>query len=108
MRSWPGVVDRTVITHISGVDDAAATHRIVLRKPGPLMLGSAGIDVTRVTSSECIVTWWENVHLAGPLPTRLTNALLDPALVLMVAFTLRRVAREAESPAALPCSSRSA
>lgn len=99
MYSHPGIVDRMEVV---GLDRPAAgsvgseRHSLVLRKAGPLLRGTAGIDVEPVDHASSLVTWWEEVALAGPLPARLTSPLLAVPLGLMLRLALHRVARELE------------
>ena len=100
MYSHPGIVDRMEVV---GLDRPALgssgseRHSLVLRKAGPLLQGTAGIDVEPVDHASSLVTWWEEVALAGPLPARLTSRLLAVPLGLMLRLALHRVARELDA-----------
>lgn len=98
MYSHPGVVDRMEVVRLERPHPTAPggdeRHRLVLRKAGPLLLGTAGIDVEPVDHASSLVTWWEEVYLAGPLPARLTAPALSVPLGLMLRLALHRVARE--------------
>ncbi|WP_159621287.1 SRPBCC family protein [Ruania rhizosphaerae] len=59
----------------------------VFEKVGPVLLGSATIQVSPLGPRTCRVDWTEDVHLARPL--RLLHPLLAPALHLMTARALR-------------------
>lgn len=101
MYSHPGIVDRMEVVGLErpapGGPGADERHRLVLRKAGPLLQGTAGIDVEPVDHATSLVTWWEDVYLAGPLPARLTSPLLAVPLGLMLRLALHRVAREVEA-----------
>lgn len=101
MFSHPGIVDRMEVVGLerptAGSPGADERHRLVLRKSGPLLLGTAGIDVEPVDHASSLVTWWEEVYLAGPLPARLTAPLLAVPLGLMLRLALHRVAREVDA-----------
>jgi hypothetical protein len=98
-RGVPGLPD---VMRIDVFDPPAPGHpgRAVFTKLGPVLLGTAGIEVAGVDDGRAAVTWTEDVHLAGPLPRALTAAVLAPALRLMLRFALFRVAREASRRAA--------
>ena len=99
MLSTPGIVDRMIVTDVTGHPSTCLST--TLRKAGPLLLGHAGIEVRPgATAGTSRITWWEDVHLAGPLPARLTRAVVGPFLVLMLRHALRGVVRETTSPAA--------
>lgn len=69
--------------------------RLRIGKEGPLLLGTATVTVTPVGPRQSLVRWVEDVWLAGPLPVRLTRALLAPAFAVMLAGALRGVRRDA-------------
>ncbi|MEP7765833.1 SRPBCC family protein [Sanguibacter sp. 25GB23B1] len=100
MLSTPGIVDRMIVTDLGG--HPSTTLSTTFRKAGPLLHGVAGIEVRPGTTGDTSrITWWEDVHLAGPLPARLTRVVVGPFLVLMLRYALRGVVREvAASPAA--------
>lgn len=101
MYSHPGIVDRMEVVGLErpapGGVGADERHRLVLRKAGPLLQGTAGIDVEPVDHATSLVTWWEDVYLAGPLPARLTSPLLAVPLCLMLRLALHQVAREVDA-----------
>lgn len=101
MYSHPGIVDRMEVVGLErpAGDALSGTerHRLVLRKAGPLLEGTAGIDVEPVDHATSLVTWWEEVYLAGPLPARLTSPLLGVPLGLMLRLALHRVSRELDA-----------
>ncbi|MFC4553979.1 hypothetical protein [Georgenia faecalis] len=65
----------------------------VLRKDGPVLLGSATVVVTPVGTRAARVRWTEDVWLRGPLPRRVTRAVLAPLLDAMVGLALWRMDR---------------
>lgn len=105
MLSHSGIVDRMEVVELTRPTARYPTparpggderHRLVLRKAGPLLAGTAGIDVEPVDHGSSLVTWWEEVWLAGPLPARLTAPLLGVPLGLMLRLALHRVAAETD------------
>lgn len=93
MLSTPGIVDRMIVTDVAG--HPATTLSTTFRKVGSQLHGVAGIEVRPGASDGTSrITWWEDVHLAGPLPARLTRAVVGPFLVLMLRYALRGVTRE--------------
>ncbi|PFG32295.1 SRPBCC family protein [Sanguibacter antarcticus] len=99
MISTPGIVDRMIVTDLIGT--ASTTLSTTFRKAGPLLAGVAGIEVTPgPTARTSQITWWEDVHLAGPIPARVTRVLVGPFLVLMLRYALRAVSREIAATAA--------
>lgn len=99
MLSTPGIVDRMIVTDLGG--EPATVLSTTFRKAGPQLDGLAGIEVRPgTTEGTSRITWWEDVHLAGPLPARLTGAVLGPFLVLMLRWALRGVVREITAPPA--------
>lgn len=100
-RGWPGLADRMVITRFDapgegpGGDGAGVRPGVaVFTKQGPLLVGSATIEVLATSASTCRVTWSEHVPLAGPLPAALTARLTAPLLGLMLRIVLRRAAAD--------------
>lgn len=71
---------------------------LTLEKIGPILLGPVRIVVAPAGPAACTVDWREHVHLAGPLPRRLTAALLRPVLTVMTRLALRRVAGHLAGP----------
>lgn len=63
---------------------------LVLRKLGPVLLGTATITVTAASGGRSRVSWTYDARLRGPLPAA---RLLTPALEGMAAFALARMAR---------------
>ena len=90
MTSWPGLADRMVVTELT----ASST---TLRKAGPVLLGSAGISTAPLGAHRARVTWWEDVYLVGPLPARVTRAVVGPVLSAMMRLALARFAREIDA-----------
>ncbi|WP_152192255.1 SRPBCC family protein [Georgenia satyanarayanai] len=87
-RSALVLVDRMRVTH------ADAPRELRLVKTGPLLLGEVTITVRPDGPSRAVVDWVEEgVHLRGPLPRRLTAALLRPSLEAMTALALWRIHR---------------
>ena len=62
-----------------------------------LLLGTAEVRVAPRGDRASIVTWVEDVYLAGPLPPALTRRVLAPVLAGMVRLALWRAAREVAS-----------
>lgn len=87
MTSGPGLADRMIVTELT----ASST---TLRKAGPVLLGSAGIRAEPLGTHRARITWWEDAYLAGPLPARVTRAVISPVLAAMMRFALARFARE--------------
>jgi hypothetical protein len=75
--------------------DGATPGVVRVRKEGPVLLGDAAITVAPVGPDASTVLWEEDVWLAGPLPVRLTRALLAPAFAVMLAHALRNLERDA-------------
>jgi hypothetical protein len=93
-RGVPGLPDTM---RVDVLDPPTPGHpgTAVFTKLGPVLLGSAGIQVAAVDGGRAAVTWTEDVHLAGPLPRAVTAAVLAPALAVMLRLALHQVAREA-------------
>lgn len=86
-------VDRMVVTQVvppPGPDGVAVLR---LRKTGPVLLGSVRLEIRRLGPARCEALWREDVWLRGPLPRRLTAAVLSPFLTGMTQLALRRVDR---------------
>lgn len=81
------LVDRMRVTH------ADPPHELRLVKTGPVLLGEVTIVVEPAGPGRALVRWTEDVHLRGPLPPRLTAALLHPALTAMTTLALWRMDR---------------
>ena len=91
---YPGLAERMVVTSlVAPSTPEARTGRAVLRKEGPLLLGTAEIVVVPGDGVGALVTWVEDVHLRG-LPARWTRRLLRPVLTAMTWYALRRVHAE--------------
>lgn len=100
-RGAPGLADRMQVvrsdpprTDEHGPGRAGVA---VYRKLGPLLHGTAEIQVRPLGPATCAVRWVERVHLRG-LPAVLTAPLLRPVLRAMVRWALRRVAAEVAAP----------
>lgn len=98
-RGGGGLVDRM---RVDRFDPPAGGRPGVAEfvKVGRVLHGSARIDVTPAGPDATRVTWREDVHLAGPLPRRLTAAVGAPVLAAMVRRALRMAADEARQDAA--------
>lgn len=82
------LVDRMRVTHV------APPRELRLVKEGPLLLGEVSIVVEPRGPGCSRVVWTEDgVHLRGPLPRRLTAAVLHPLLEGMTALALWRIER---------------
>lgn len=93
-NGYPGLADRMVVTSlVAPSTPEARTGRAVLRKEGPLLLGTAEIVVVPGDDDGALVTWVEDVHLRG-LPARWTRRLLRPVLTAMTWYALRKVHAE--------------
>ena len=92
-RGFPGFTDVMEIDRYdppTGDEPGVATFT----KVGRVLRGTASIVVVPAGPSSSRVFWSEHVYLAGPLPRRLTGALLAPVLGGMVRFALMRARRE--------------
>ncbi|WP_127573467.1 SRPBCC family protein [Georgenia faecalis] len=85
----PGGATAGGVGRAPGTADGVA----VLRKAGPVLLGSATVVVTPVGTRAARVRWTEDVWLRGPLPRRVTRAVLAPLLDAMVGLALWRMDR---------------
>jgi len=94
-RGAPGLPDRMRIDRYDP-PTAVVPGVATFAKLGPLLLGTAEVRVAPINATTSRITWVEDVHLAGPLPRRLTRRLLGPALAGMLRLALRRAAREVE------------
>lgn len=94
-RGGGGLVDRMRVDRFDP-PAGARPGTAVFVKIGPVLRGTARIDVEAVGADAARVTWTESVHLAGPLPQGLTRAAAAPALAAMVRWALWRAAREVE------------
>ncbi|ROS78733.1 hypothetical protein [Cellulomonas sp. PhB143] len=89
----PGVVDRMVTVEAVAPDEGAdLAGRVTVTKLGPLLLGEAGFEV-RTDGAGSRVVWWEDVHLAGPLPASWTRPVVGVLLRLMMRVSLARLDR---------------
>jgi hypothetical protein len=89
-RGRPGFVDRMRIT----TWQPPTTHRPGLaeyRKLGPILLGTAGFEVSPTSPSSCRVVWWEDVYVTDVLPRGLTRPFADVVLTAMVRLAWRRL-----------------
>jgi hypothetical protein len=92
-RGGPGLVDRMRIERFEpplGQVPGVA----VFVKHGPVLLGTARIEVAAAGPGRARVTWAEQVHLRG-LPPALTRGVGTVLLDGMLTLVLRRAAREA-------------
>lgn len=92
-RGFPGLADVMTIDRYdppAGDQPGVATFT----KVGHVLKGHASIVVVPAGPTSSRVLWSENVYLAGPLPRRLTEALLKPFLGGMVRYALMRARRE--------------
>ena len=87
MVSGPAMPDRMVVTELTELS-------MTLRKAGPVLLGTAGITVEPLGEHRSRAIWWEDAYLAGPLPARVTRAVVGPVLAAMMRLALARFARE--------------
>lgn len=92
-RGAPGLTDVMTIDRYDppvGDEPGVATFT----KVGRVLKGHASIVVVPAGPSSSRVLWSEDVYLAGPLPRRLTGALLKPFLGGMVRYALMKAHRE--------------
>lgn len=94
----PGLVDRMRIERYEPPLGAVPGVAVFV-KLGPLLLGTARIEVGTAGPGASRVTWMEAVHLRG-LPRGATQWLGAVLLDLMLRFVLTRVGREADRLAA--------
>lgn len=97
-RGGPGMVDRMRIERFEpplGQVPGVA----VFVKHGPVLLGTARIEVAAAGPGRARVTWAEQVHLRG-LPAGLTRGVGTVLLDGMLRLVLRRAARDAARQAA--------
>ncbi|MCA5892979.1 SRPBCC family protein [Isoptericola sp. NEAU-Y5] len=80
----------------------ARVGRTRLSKRGPVLLGAAGFDVVPVDRARCRVVWWEEAHLAGPLPRAVVDPLTALALRVFMTVSLRRLAKALARTARTP------
>lgn len=87
-------VDRMRVLEALQRDEEVWTALAILRKEGPLLLGTAAIAVRSRGPGRCTAFWAEDVYLPGPaLVTRLLAPVLDLVLAAMGTVALRRLAR---------------
>ncbi len=97
-QGWPGLVDRMRIERYEPPLGAVPGVAVFV-KLGPVILGTARIEVEPAGPGAARVTWSESVHLRGMRPA--ATAWAGAAVVdLMVTLVLRRVARDAARLAA--------
>ncbi|QZN86184.1 SRPBCC family protein [Cellulomonas sp. C5510] len=96
-RGGGGLVDRMRIERFDP-PLGAAPGVAVLVKLGPVLLGSARIEVAAAGPGSARVTWSEQVHLRG-LPPALTAWAGAAGTDRMIDLVLRRAAREAQRSA---------
>jgi hypothetical protein len=97
-RGWPGLVDRMRVERYECPLDPVPGVALFV-KLGPVILGTARIEVEPVAPGCSRVTWSESVHLRG-LPRAATAWIGAVLLDLMVTLVLRRMVREAQRVAA--------
>ena len=95
-RGGRGLPDRMVVERLEppgrpGAPDGVAAYR----KTGPVLLGTALLEVRPLGPTRCAVRWSEDVHLRG-LPRALTAPLLRPVLGAMTRLALARARAELE------------
>lgn len=91
-----GIVDRMVVER----SDPPATELghsgvAAYRKLGPVLLGTAELQVHPTAADRCRVTWIEQVHLRGT-PAWLTGPPVWPVMAGMVTLALTRLRAEVE------------
>ncbi|WP_277209397.1 SRPBCC family protein [Isoptericola croceus] len=90
-----GLVDRmTTVEHVPPSTAHGTLGRSVVRKAGPVLLGTAGLDVVPVDEHRARVVWWEEAYLAGPWPRRANELAVGLVLRGMLALALWRFGRE--------------
>ncbi|MCK9794736.1 SRPBCC family protein [Isoptericola sp. 4D.3] len=93
------VPDRMVVEQLERPSTMQArVGRTRLRKLGPVLLGDAGFDVVPLDERRCRVVWWEEAHLAGPLPRAVTDPLVGLFLRQFMRISLSRLSRRLERP----------
>ena len=95
-RGFPGLTDVMTIDRYDppvGDEPGVATFT----KVGRVLKGTASIVVVPAGPSSSRVFWSEHVYLAGPLPRRLTEAVLKPFLGGMVRYALMKAHHEARA-----------
>jgi hypothetical protein len=97
-RGWPGLVDRMRVERYECPLDPVPGVAVFV-KLGPVILGTARIEVEPVGPGCSRVTWSESVHLRG-IPRAATAWIGAVLLHLMIALVVHRMAREAERLAA--------
>jgi hypothetical protein len=97
-RGWPGLVDRMRVERYECPLDPVPGVAVFV-KLGPVILGTARIEVEPVAPGCSRVTWSESVHLRG-LPRAATAWIGAVLLDLMIALVLRRMVGEAQRLAA--------
>lgn len=94
-RGRAGFVDRmTTLQHVAPSTAEGTVGRNVVRKDGPALSGTAGLDVVPVDAGRSRVVWWEEVRLVGPWPRRANERAVGLFLRAMLAVTLWRFSRE--------------
>jgi len=93
------MLDRMVVEQLERPSTGAArVGRTRLRKLGPVLLGAAGFDVVPLDDQRCRIVWWEEAHLAGPLPRLATDPLVGLFLRAFMAVSLSRLSRRLARP----------
>ena len=89
-----GIVDRMVIERSDPPStDQGRSGSAAYRKLGPVLLGTAELQVHPTAPDRCRVTWIEQVHLRGT-PTWLSGPPVWPFMAGMVALALARLRAE--------------
>ncbi|PJI94020.1 hypothetical protein [Luteimicrobium subarcticum] len=82
-RGGPGFVDRMRITAWQPPDDDRP-GLATFRKLGPVLLGTAGLEVRATSASSSRVVWWEDVHVTDVLPASWTSPVAHLVLRAMI------------------------
>lgn len=78
------------------IERLEAPRVLELRKLGPVLLGTARIEVRAISPGWSRVRWTESVHLRGPLAPEVSRALLAAPLAAMTGLALSRIGRHLE------------
>ncbi|QDB78260.1 hypothetical protein FHE66_05260 [Georgenia sp. 311] len=91
-RTGDVVLARTAGVFVDRMQVARADppHELVLRKLGPVLLGTSTITVSPAAGGRSRVTWTYDAHLRGPVPA---PGVLNPVLEAMAAVAMWRMAR---------------
>ncbi|WP_265522600.1 SRPBCC family protein [Oerskovia flava] len=92
LRGAPGFPDRMRVEECTPPQGVRpGTTRV--RKLGPALLGDAGFEVWPLDAGRSRVVWWEDVHMAGPVPRTVTGPVVDALLRQMMRASLGRLGR---------------